>query len=245
MKRLLPIIFLLLLISSFPVAAQEAEETLVLGFTRDFGFAAGGKIQGTFSLKVREPEDLIRVEFLIDDEVVHDDQEAPFRFQFNTAAFSTGTHTLSAVGYKVDGSVLHSNTYTRDFISGEDAWSSVGDILVPLLIGIGAVTVLAVLGPVLLGRKKKFRPGEYGMAGGAVCRKCSMPFSRNVLSPNLMVGKLERCPHCGKWAIVPRASKAELEAAEARLTQEGPGTLQAPSEEERLRSLIDDTRFDD
>jgi hypothetical protein len=38
-----------------------------------------------------------------------------------------------------------------------------------------------------------------------------MPFSRSVLAPNMLVGKLERCPHCRKWAIVGRAGSADLE----------------------------------
>jgi hypothetical protein len=65
------------------------------------------------------------------------------------------------------------------------------------------------------------------------------------LSPNLIVGKLVRCPHCGKWGILPRASSAELEAAEARLAQENQGTLEAPHEEQRLRRMLDESRFED
>jgi hypothetical protein len=61
----------------------------------------------------------------------------------------------------------------------------------------------------------------------------------------LLVGKLQRCPHCGKWAIVRRASPPELEAAEARWSQESTGTIETQSEEERLRGMIDESRFED
>ena len=118
-------------------------------------------------------------------------------------------------------------------------------MIVPLLIVVGGATLLGVLAPVLMGRKKNHRPGEYGMAGGAVCPRCTFPYSRRVLSPNMLVGKLERCPHCGKWAVVPRATSAELEAAESRLAQESTGTIETLSEEEKLRRMIDDSRFEE
>jgi hypothetical protein len=54
-------------------------------------------------------------------------------------------------------------------------------------------------------------PGQrrsYGVAGGVVCRSCGLPFARNALDLNMVVGKLVRCPHCGKWAVLPAASLA-------------------------------------
>jgi hypothetical protein len=248
MKRL-RLILILLFVCALPLsaAAQETDDSLPISFTRDFGYAAGGKIQGTFSLKVRESDelDLVAVEFLVDGSIVFTDTESPFRYQFNTANYAEGAHTLSAVGYKSDGTSLQSSEFSREFISSERAWSEAGNIVVPLLVGVVVLTLIGTLGPVLLGRKKEHRPGVYGAAGGAICPRCSFPFSRGFLSPNLLVGKLERCPHCGKWSIVPRATPFELEAAEARLAQESQGTLTTPSEEEKMRQLIDESRFED
>jgi hypothetical protein len=61
----------------------------------------------------------------------------------------------------------------------------------------------------------------------------------------MLVGKLQRCPHCGKWAIVPRASQGELESAEERWSREGTSTVEAPSEAEKMRQMLDDSRYDD
>lgn len=246
MKKLIPILIVITsLFLALPVAAQEDDTSLILKFNRDFGYGGfGGDIQGRFSLQVKSPEDLVRVEYYLDGELVFEGTEFPFKWQFNTANFPEGGHTFSATGYKADGSEIHSESFSRIFLSSEKAWVETSNIMVPLLIVIGAVALVGVLGPVILSRKKKHTPGVYGMAGGAICPRCTFPYSRNMFSPNLLAGKLERCPHCGKWAIVTRASAPDLEAAEARLASEGEGTIEVPSDEEKLRKMIDESRFD-
>ena len=85
------------------------------------------------------------------------------------------------------------------------------------------------------------------VAGGAVCPRGKMPYSRHTLSPNIVVGKLERCPHCGKWAIVRRATPTELAEAEERLrtdSQEGVKDF-IPDEDEALRRALDESQYDD
>lgn len=227
-------------------SAQEGEESLVLDFNRDFGYGGfGGDIQGRFSLKVISPENLVRVEYYLDGERMYEGTESPFKWQFNTANFAEGRHTFDAIGYKADGSEVHATEFTRTFLSAENAWSEVGDMLVPILVLVGLATLLGVLVPVLMGRKKQYTLGVYGAAGGAICPRCTFPYSRNMLSPNLVLGKLERCPHCGKWAIVPRASGAALKAAEERYAAENQGTIQSISEEEKIQQLIDDSRFEE
>jgi hypothetical protein len=110
------------------------------------------------------------------------------------------------------------------------------------------LSIAGVLFPLLLRKRGgQFQIGEYGAAGGTVCRKCDLPFSRNVLSPNLVFGKLERCPHCGKWAILSRANTSELEAAEERLRADTrKGVMKSEeSEEDQLRRMVDESRFED
>ena len=73
-----------------------------------------------------------------------------------------------------------------------------------------------------------------------------MPYTRHMLAPNLFTGKLERCPHCGIWAVVPRAGSEALEAAEARLAGSGGAPeMAAESAEEKLERQLDESRFDD
>jgi len=247
MKRLVPIIILFAAaILTFPAFAQEDGGGLTLRLTRDFGYGGfSGQIEGTFSMRVTGPENLERVEYYMDEGLIAEITAEPFNFQFHTGNFDPGIHTMFTIGYTSDGGELRSNEVVRDFLSAEQASESTNDLVIPLLIGVGIATLLGVLGPVLLGRKKKYSPGEYGMAGGAVCPRCTFPYSRGVMSPNVLVGKLERCPHCGKWAVVPRATQVELETAESRLAQESSGTIETLSEEEKLRRMIDDSRFEE
>jgi hypothetical protein len=243
----LGLIVILALVFALPAFAQEErDEVLELRFNRDFGYGGfEGDIQGRFSIKVISPEDIVRVEYFIDGERVYEGTEFPFKWQFNTDSYSEGRHTFSATGYKADGTEIYAQEFTRVFLSADSAWDKTGDFIVPLLVIVGLAALAGTLGPALLGRKKIHTPGSYGMAGGAICPRCTFPYSRNILAPNLVVGKLERCPHCGKWAIVPRASTAALEEAEARLASEGESTIETQTEEEKLRQMIDDSRFDD
>jgi len=245
MKRI--IIFLLaffLMGLPISVAAQAEVDVLVVSLNRDFGFAAGGKIQGSFSLKIRSPNDLVRVEFMIDDEVVYTASEPPFQYKFNTANFPVGEHKFAAIGYRADGTQLYSSEFSREFIAAEQAWENVGKLIVPLFLIVSGVALLGALGSAFLGRKKDFTPGKYGLAGGVVCPRCQFPYSRNFLAPNLLVGKLLRCPHCGKWAILPRALHAALEAAEARYLAEEVGEIDVSDDGAKYREQLDDSRYE-
>lgn len=240
------IILIIALLSPFlfPRSVLAQDEELSLRLTRDFGYGAGAQIQGKFSLRVSGPDDILKVNFIIDDEVVHTATEPPFRYQFQTDDYSPGVHTMTAVGYKADGTPVYGTEFVRQFLSNDEAKSSTMKIIVPLLVIVGIATLAGALVPALMGRTKDFKPGNYGAAGGAVCPRCTFPYSRNILAPNLLVGKLQRCPHCGKWAIVPRASQTNLQAAEERWTREGTSSVEVPSEEEKLRQRIDDSRYD-
>jgi hypothetical protein len=98
--------------------AQDGEE-LRLRLNRDFGYSAigSGQIQGTFSMIVSGPEDLSRVVFYLDDQVLDEVVEAPFRLRFVTDNYALGDHSLSAIGYTADGRELRSNIIRTEFVS--------------------------------------------------------------------------------------------------------------------------------
>jgi hypothetical protein len=196
-------------------------------------------------MRAASDEPLVRVAFLINGEVVADDNEAPFEYRFNTGDYPTGDTILTAIGYTADGRELLSNSIQREFLSSEEAWGATSGLVGPLILIVLGITVVSTMVPILLGRKRTHKPGVYGSAGGAVCPRCTFPYSRNFLSPNLLVGKLESCPHCRKWAIVRRATADELIAAEARFAAEGkPEIANSESEEDRLRRMLDDSRYE-
>jgi len=249
MKRTALLTLLLALLLFLPAPALAQETGLSLTLHREMGFGGfSGDIQGTFSLIAEGPEDLAQVKFYLDDALLGIVEEAPYRLQFHTGNFEPGLHTMVAVGALDDGTELRSEEIARMFLSGEQARDKTFEMVIPLLVVVGLLALAGTVVPLLLGRKgKQYAIGEYSQAGGAVCRRCQMPFSRHAFSINLLTGKLERCPHCGKWQLARRASPQELAAAEGRLradNQEGqPAAVQ--SEEEKLRQMLEDSRFDE
>jgi hypothetical protein len=244
---LLVVLLLSLALASTALAQDETPE-LEIRLNRDFGYGGfGNDIQGTFSIRVSGPVDLTQVEFYIDEILLGTDKEAPFRIQFNTDNFDPGTRRIYAIGTLADGTELRTKELVQDFLSSDSAMGRTTSLLVPILvITVGAMLVSALI-PMLTGKRGKQRPiGEYSAAGGTVCPRCGFPFSRRVLSPNIVMGKLERCPHCGKISIRPRAGYAELSAAEERLRQAQDETTSVEVDpDEALRRALDDSQFED
>ena len=249
-KAIILLIVGLLFLAVIPAAAQDAPK-LALRMRRDFGYGGGNEIQGTFTMLASGPENLSKVVFYIDEQVMGEVTQAPFNLRFVTDNYSLGLHTLVAVGTTSDGLELRSNEITISFVSAEEGWQAGLAIAGPIL-GLTFVILLLSFGSMLFtGKKlKNLPPGtprSYGAVGGAICPRCSRPYPRHVFAPNMVFGKLERCPFCGKWAVVRgyplealRAAEA-AEVADAQNSGIGPGV----SEEEKLRKDLDSSRYQD
>lgn len=247
-KVLLSLLVILFLLAPNASYAQEEGDSIELRVVKVFGFRVANKLQGRIGLRVEGPEDLVRVEFYVDDEIINEDDEAPFRYDFSTAEISPGEHTISAIGYVKDGRALPSDIGTYTILSAEEAVEGIQQYMIPLLIGVVIFLVIAGALSAAIAKRKgpQYRIGDYGPAGGAVCRRCGMPFSRHLFSPNLVVGKFERCPNCGAMGIVRRGTPMELRAAEERLLADMQKRRGGPEEDEdeRLRRMLDESRFD-
>jgi hypothetical protein len=243
---MLSILLVAALVGTLPAQAQEDEPSLRFGLNKIFGYAMGSDIQGSFSLNVHNDEDFSRVVLLVDGQQVQVDNEAPFQIRFSTSDFSPDVHTIQLRGTTLEGDEVASQELVLTFLSSEQARTQAVDFIVPLLAVILAIMVLSSVLPALLGRgRRAFQPGSYGPAGGAVCSRCALPFGRSLFSANLLVGKLERCPHCGKWGLVRRASSIDLEAAEARFaTTDSEGGVRLEDEQEHLRRMLDESRYE-
>lgn len=233
---------------SLPAAAQTSAQ-LTLRLSRDFGYSSGGgQIQGKFSLRADSPEDLVRVDFIIDGQVIAEDREAPFRYQFDTSQFPTGIHTFSAEGYTQGGAMLASNEIRAEFVTATEGWQSALRIIIPIL-GIALVAILfSFVVPLLLDRGKSQstplgKPRSYGMLGGTICPKCDRPFALHMYGMNLLVGKLDRCPHCRKWSLVRRAPIDILRAAE--IAEMAGDQVEKPraDDERALERELEDSRY--
>lgn len=252
--RFLTLFILFLGIAAFTASGASAQQGtgLNLNLSRSFGFSSGSRIQGQFSLRASGPANLQRVVFYIDDQQIGEATQSPFNFSFNTGSFSPEQHNLSAIGYTADGQELRSNVITAQFITSEQANQSALRIAVPILVVVLGAVLLSALIPILStrGKMEHLPPGtqrSYGAMGGTICPKCGRPFSIQFLGLNLLTGKLNRCPYCGKWSIVRRRSIEVLRAAEqAELDQASSETIPSPlSEEEKLRREIDNSKYQD
>lgn len=219
---------------------------MTLRLRRDFGYGAGTQIRGTFSIRVSGPETLERVVFLLDDAPIGEDIEAPFSWQFRTENYSLGLHTLSAVGYTNSGEELRSNTIVRNFVSGGQANNLLLWIIVPIVVlGLGGRLFSSWI--TNRGRQKTGKLAISGAFGGTICPNCGRSYAIHWWSFKLIVARLDRCPHCGKWKMVNRMPQDMLEAAEeAWETQETAAAPQhpAPNTPKKLQDQLDDSRFE-
>jgi len=236
------------LLCLFLVTAVSAQNSgLTLQLTRDWGYGGfNGDIQGTFSMKVSGPDNLVSVKFYIDDTMIGEDAEAPFALQFVTDNYPAGVHAMRAVGVATDGSELTSQTISANFVSKEDGTGAAMKVVIPILVIAFAAILVSALVPLLAFRKgKKVAPGaarNYPYGGG-ICPKCHRPFPFQLFSMNMVMGKLTPCPHCGKWSVVRRASINELRAAEQAELAAEPEQVTGLSEEEKLKKDLDDSRY--
>lgn len=247
--RALLISLLMLALLAPTAAAQEESPALAIRLNRDFGYGGfDNKIQGRFSIRVADASGFERIDFYIDDKLLESQSAEPFQAEFRTNDFNAGEHRIYALGYTSGGQEVRSNEYTRVFVSSEDVRDTLVGNVLPLVGILALIGVASAVLPRLIWRRKDFKLGDYGMAGGSICKECAKPFSRHVWMPNLIAGKLARCPHCGKWQIARRATLEELEAGEELLRTEGSSSMQASGseseEERRIHRQIEDSRFD-
>lgn len=242
---------LLTVLGLFPLVQENSQLTLTLH--RDFGYSDGrGSIQDKFSIIAEGPNTLTKVIFYIDDQAIGEVSQPPFRLKFDTDDYPLGNHTISAIGYTSDGQSLASNVLERKFVSAEESWQEGlaigGKIAIGFIVGIGGIALLVGGITSLTNRNAGTVPlgtvRQYSWLGGTICPKCQRPFSMHLYGLNVGLSKYDRCPHCGKWSLVRRASPVDLAAAEkAELAQAVQPEIGALSEEERLRRQLDDSRF--
>jgi hypothetical protein len=247
LARLAILLYLLTVVT--PVGAQS-DQNLTLLLSRDFGYSSGtGRIQGAFSLTASGADDLERVVFKIDDQIIGEADQPPFRLRFSTSNYPLGVHTLTATGFTSSGQSIESDLIRVEFVSADEGWQTAAKIAIPIVGIVFSIMLATFVLPFLFGSGKRAQlPAgarrSYGISGGAICPKCSRPFAMHVFGLNLVVGKLDRCPYCGKWSLVRRSSIQELHAAEAAELEALSSEPSLPdASEEDLRRQIDESRY--
>jgi hypothetical protein len=250
MKKSL-ILLIVLLVTCFGLVhgASAQSEQIHLSMSRDWGYSSGsGDIQGLFSMKVTGPDNLVRVEFYIDETVIGEVTQAPFKIQFTTDSYPLGVHTLHAKGFLLDGTELDSQVVRVNFVSAQDGWQSATKIIIPMAVILVGAIILAILVPVITTRGKLAvlplgEERKYGINGGGICPKCKRPFVMHLWGLNLGLSRYDRCPYCGKWSVVRIQPLAKLREAEiAELSWSVTQSLQT-TDEEKLRKELDDSKY--
>ena len=244
------LLFLLTILNFISVHAQ-VDEDFFIRLTKEFGYSSGsGKMQGTFTLGVSKANDLVQVIFYIDGEQLGVATKPPFQLSFRTDDYKLGEHTLHADGYYPDGRVQRSDDVLVEFVSAEEGMKAGLRILFIILGLILGATLISLMFTMLLGgKRKRLKPGEsrsYGLFGGTICPNCDRPFALHIFGLNLIVGKYDRCPYCGKWNIGHRKPDIELhQAEEAELRCVNGAVLENYDLEKRLHKDLDDSRYVD
>jgi len=242
---LLALTYILLTVS---IAWAQTDE-LTITFSRDFGYSSGtGDIQGTFSIKISGPQDLVRVEFYIDETRIGEDGEVPFKLQFVTDNYPLGEHRIYAIGYTADGREYRSRVVNANFVTANEGWQAAGKIAIPLIAVVFGAILFSAVGPMLIKRGKLEdlplgSERKYGLGGGGICPKCKRPFALPLFNMNLGISKFGRCPYCGKWSIVRIQSLAKLREAERAELEQSQGQLPSVSADEKLRKELDESKY--
>ncbi len=248
MRRVLLFLLACAVFAPAVYAQTENSPQLDLSLRRDWGYGGfGGQIQGHFTARVHGRDDLVRVTISLDEQVLVELDAPPFEWRFVTDDYPLGKHTLVAVGVTSGGEELRSNTLHVEFVPPQQGWREAGEIILPLLgVVFGGILLAAGIswlaesrrGPLPAGAKR-----SYGLLGGTVCPKCGRPFGLHWWAPNMVTGKFDRCPHCGKWSPVRRASRDELTAAEQAERAAVGAMPTAHDEAEERRRALEDSRY--
>lgn len=241
------VLFAALVVPAGPVSAQEEQSEFTIGLRRDFGYGGfANDIEGLFTIRASGPEDLVQVRFYIDDQLMAEVTEEPFSHQFRTEEYDLGSHTFHAEGLTASGEVLMSNEITATFVSPE-ASRNVTISIVAVVLGLVLGATLIAGGVSMFSRRGSKASGKvpvsYGAFGGAVCPKCNKPFPRHWWGLNIVVGKFDRCPHCGKWSIVQRALPEELRLAEELMEMQQQPERREKDTQEDIRRDLDESKY--
>ncbi len=247
------LLFLVMGLTAFPVLAQQEE--FRLGVNRLFGYSAGDELSGSMKLYIIGSTNTIKsVEYFIDGKSMGSGVAPSFDLTFQTSDFSVGYHDLSATVQTQDGRTVDVAARKFNFVTTEAGLASGARIAIPLLGIILAILVVGIGLQVLVFRKKfvNLPPGtqrNYGLRGGTICPRCKRPYPLHWWAFNVGIRtRFDRCDFCGKWAMVGPKPIEELRAAERmelETSEGGAPQMGEKTEEEKLREMIDKSKYSD
>lgn len=242
-KKVITFVFYLLLllaVSFSPALAQNGEADWSLNLRRDWGYGMGSDIQGKMTLSLSgDLSNVSRVLYFFNNDMVSEQTREPFRFSFNTDEFVSGLNTIHAEVHTIDGKVSSLSPLVYNFLSSDQA-SNAAIKMIGSIVGI--TLLVSALSFFISSRNRGQNKNGIGHLGLAVCKQCDRTFPRSFFGLNMVAGKFERCPHCGKWQITRRASPEQIARADQPFQNGDNPNPEALNEE---RDELDDSRFVD
>jgi hypothetical protein len=121
----------------------DVQPTIELKLHKDFGYSSfGNDAQGNWSARTTVSEDIVRVEFYLNDTLQHTDIETPFTWSYYTDDYPLGLYTIKAVAYNTEGNTVVAQVQ-QNFVSQQ------GDFIIIIIISIAAplaiITLISVL----------------------------------------------------------------------------------------------------
>jgi hypothetical protein len=134
-------LFSLLIIAAvvaMPILVADANPTVSLSLYKDNGYGLGNDIAGLWTLKTSVSADTAYVEFYLGDQLQQNTTASPFSWQFDTANYPIGEHTLRAVAYDSAG-ISATDQVTRNFV--ENNTSGIVTLVIAVTVAIVVVAV--------------------------------------------------------------------------------------------------------
>jgi hypothetical protein len=141
-SKSLTILALIILTCIPALYIAEADPTINLSLHKDYGYGMGQDMAGLWTLNAETSSDILQVQFYFDDQLQQTDNTAPFSWQFNTANYTIGTHTLKAIAHNA-AAESQTETLTRNFV--EDTTNSILIIIIIIAVVIVALSVVVAL----------------------------------------------------------------------------------------------------
>ena len=232
-------LLVLALIIVFSDVKAQTESPWALRLIRNFGYGAGTDIQGNMSLYLDgDLGSVVKVVYYMDDKVMAEVTQEPFKLPFTTDDYEPGVHKMRAEISRTDGKITPAGPIVYNFLSAVESGKKTTSILTTV---IGISLAAAGISWFISSRGKGSGVAPGGMHGLAVCNRCGKVFSRSFFGMNMVVGKFERCPHCGKWQLTRRASPLEIEWADQQERAAEPAEVTPKPE----KNDLEDSRFVD
>ncbi len=128
---------------------------------------------------------VVRVVYYMDDEVMAEVTQEPFKLPFSTGDYAPGVHKMRAEVTTADGNVASAGPIVYNFLSAVESGKKTTSILVTVIgISLGAMAISWFISS----RQKGGVVTSGGMFGLAVCNRCGKVFARSIMGMNICGG---------------------------------------------------------